>query len=121
MGYVYIFACIIFTVAGQLLLKWRINLKPSLEGTSLWEKMIFLVKLYLDPWILLGFFSGFLASIAWMAAMTKFEVSFAYPFMSLAFILVFILGIFLFNEIFTWGKLIGLALIIIGLIISVKY
>ncbi len=119
MGYLYIFGCILFTVYGQLTLKWRMNLKEQLpEGST--EKAIYMAKLFLDPWLLSGFAAAFVASLFWMAAMTKFELSFAYPFMSASFILVFILSIYIFNETFTWGKVLGLILIIAGIIVTVK-
>jgi multidrug transporter EmrE-like cation transporter len=119
MGYLYIFACIFFTVYGQLAIKWRMNLKGELPA-ELSEKAIFMLKLFLDPWLLSGFAAAFIASLFWMAAMTKFELSFAYPFMSLSFVLVFFLSIFIFGESFTWGKVLGLALIIAGIIVTVK-
>lgn len=56
------------------------------------EKLIFLLKL--DPFILSSFCFGFVASLCWMAAMTKFELSYAYPFMGLTFVVVFIVGVF---------------------------
>jgi len=119
MGYIYIYSCIIFTVYGQLILKWRMNLKGELPA-ELADKILFMAKLFVDPWLLSGFGAAFIASIFWMAAMTKFELSFAYPFMSLSFLLVFVLSIFIFGETFTWGKVIGLCLIMAGIIVSVK-
>ena len=120
MGYIYIIGCIFFTVYGQLVLKWRMNLKGALpEGLQ--EKAVFMLQLFLDPWLISGFAAAFVASLFWMAAMTKFELSFAYPFMSLSFVIVFLFSIWLFGEAFTWGKLIGLAMVVGGLIISVKY
>ena len=95
------------------------NTKGQLTGT-LADKAIFMAKLFIDPWLLSGFVSAFIASLFWMAAMTKFELSFAYPFMSAAFILVFILSIFIFGETFTWGKVLGLVLITAGIIVTVK-
>ncbi len=119
MGYLYIFGCILFTVYGQLILKWRMNLKGQLpEGSA--EKAIYMAKLFLDPWLISGFAAAFVASLFWMAAMTKFEISFAYPFMSLAFVLVLVLSIIIFGESFTWGKVVGLILIIAGIIVTVK-
>lgn len=53
-----------------------------------------------------------------MAAMTKFELSYAYPFMSGAFVLVFILSVIFFNEIVTWQKILGLAFIVMGIFIT---
>ncbi len=117
MGYFYIFATIFFTVYGQIVLKWRINDVGSLPD-GLTDKIIFLFKLLFDPWIFSGFFSAFIASFFWMATMTKFDISFAYPFMSGAFVLVFILSVILFQESITWQKLIGLLFIIIGIFIT---
>ncbi|MCL2623028.1 MAG: EamA family transporter [Planctomycetaceae bacterium] len=86
------------------------------------EKIAFLVKALLgDPIILSGFVSAFVASLFWMAAMTKFELSFAYPFMSLSFVLVFILSVFLFHDTVNFGKACGLGLIVLGIIITAKY
>jgi len=119
MGYIYIAGCILFTVYGQLVLKWRMNLKGQLPE-ALNEKALFMVKLFLDPWLVSGFAAAFVASLFWMAAMTKFEISFAYPFMSASFILVFLLSMFLFGETFTWGKVIGLLLITAGIFVTVK-
>ncbi len=119
MGYFYIFGCIFFTVYGQIIIKWRMNLKGQLPE-PLMEKLLFLLKLFLDPWLLSGFAAAFVASLFWMAVMTKFELSFAYPFMSLSFLLVFLLSIWLLGESFTWGKAFGLMLILVGIFVTVK-
>jgi drug/metabolite transporter (DMT)-like permease len=121
MSYLYILGTLVFTVYGQIVLKWRLtNLKVILPE-SFFDKGIYLFKLIFDPYIFSGFFSALLASLFWMGAMTKFEITVAYPFMSLAPVLVFFLGILFLNETFTFGKVLGLVLIIIGTIITVKY
>ncbi|MFC4618826.1 EamA family transporter [Camelliibacillus cellulosilyticus] len=117
MGLAYIFGTILFTVYGQLMLKWRMNRFGALpEGTV--DKLLFLLKIVFDPFVFSGLASAFIASLFWMAAMTKFELSFAYPFMSLSFVLVFILSAVLFHEAVTWHKVIGLAFVMAGIIIS---
>ena len=120
MGYLYISGCILFTIYGQIMLKWRMNMQEGLPEPFL-EKTIFLFKLFLDPWILSAFFAAFIASLFWMAAMSKLDLSFAYPFMSLSFIFVLISSTFILGETVTPGNIIGLILIIAGLIISVKF
>jgi len=117
MGYFYIFGTILFTVYGQIILKWRISGVGELPKFFN-DKIIFLIKLLFDPWVFSGFFSAFIASFFWMAAMTKFDLSYAYPFMSFAFILVLVLSAFLFNETITWQKLVGLFLITLGIIVT---
>lgn len=117
MGYVYIFGTIFFTVYGQLIIKMRIGNYGSLPAETL-EKLMFLIKLFLDPLIFSGFISAFLASMCWMAAMTKFELSYAYPFMGLTFVLVFLFSIFFMGESFNFYKLLGLCFIILGIILT---
>ena len=80
------------------------------------EKIQFLLHVLLDPYIISGFVAAFIASFFWMAAMTKFDLSFAYPFMSLAFVFVLILSVILFKEPLTIHKVIG----ILGIIITSK-
>jgi undecaprenyl phosphate-alpha-L-ara4N flippase subunit ArnF len=120
MKYLYIFGTLAFTVYGQMIIKWRLNQFPSLPQQSI-EKMLFLFKALIDPFIFSGFVSAFIASLFWIAAMTQFEITKAYPFMSLAPALVFILGVMLLGEAFTWGKLVGLHFIIFGIFITVKF
>ncbi len=119
--YFYIFGTLLFTVYGQVILKWRLsNLKIVLPDGAV-DKALMLVKLLFDPFIFSGIVSAFIASLFWMAAMTKFELTQAYPFMSLAPALVFFVGITFLGETFTMGKVIGLALIIAGIIFTVKW
>jgi drug/metabolite transporter (DMT)-like permease len=119
MGYLYIAGTIFFTVYGQLILKWRMSQKGALPK-ELADIAVFMFKLFLDPFIISGFASAFIASLFWMAAMTKFQVSYAYPFMSLAFVLVLLLSTLLLGEALTLGKVLGLAIIILGIVITVK-
>jgi multidrug transporter EmrE-like cation transporter len=119
MGYTYIFGTILFTVYGQLIIKWQMaktNPLPHIFG----EKIIFLLQMFLNPWILSAFLSAFLASLCWMAAITKFELSHAYPFMSLSFVFVLVLSGFLFQESITLPKLFGVLLIITGVIVGAQ-
>ena len=119
--YFYILFTLLFTVYGQLILKWRLsNLKVVLPDDVM-DKFFYLIRLVLDPFILSGFIAAFVASLFWMVAMTKFEITHAYPFMSLAPALVFLLGVFVLNETFTMGKVIGLIIIMLGIAITVKF
>jgi uncharacterized membrane protein len=121
MAFLYVIATLLLTVYGQLMLKWRINKLgwklPELNH----EKIKALALLIMDPFIFTGFIAAFLASLFWMAAVSKFEITKIYPFMSLAPVLVFILSVQLFQESFSWGKIMGLILILIGSIITFKW
>jgi multidrug transporter EmrE-like cation transporter len=117
MSHIYIFLTIFFTVYGQLIIKWQVNAAGILPD-KLTDKLSFIFSLLLNPWIITGLLSAFLASLFWIAAMTKFPISYAYPFMSLAFVLVVFLGAAFFNEPVTWSRVIGLTAIVAGIVIS---
>ncbi|WP_035235434.1 EamA family transporter [Desulfobacter vibrioformis] len=118
MDYLYIFGCIFFTCYGQIVLKWRMALHGAMPENHL-DKIAWLIKtLFTDPFILSGMGSAFVASLFWMAVVTKFDLSYAYPFMSASFVLVFFLSIILFKEPFSLYKLLGLLFIVMGIVIT---
>ncbi|WP_321495012.1 EamA family transporter [uncultured Desulfobacter sp.] len=117
MDFFYIIGTVVFTVYGQLILKWRIVDYGALPVPFM-DKVIFLIRLVADPFILSGFLSAFIASLFWMAAMTKFDLSFAYPFMSASFVFVFFFSMFLFDEPFSIHKVLGLFFIVLGIVIT---
>ncbi len=84
------------------------------------EKILFLFRQFLNPWIMSGLFSAFLASLAWMAAMTRLELNYAYPFMSLAFIIVMLFSVFFLNESLTLQGVVGTFMVVAGLIIIAR-
>ncbi len=117
MGYFYIACTIIFTVYGQLILKWRIVQYGALPELFS-DKIVFLFKLLFDPFIFSGFISAFVASLFWMAAMTKFEVSYAYPIILAGLLLLTtLLGIILLGESIQIDKFAGILLILLGVFI----
>ena len=116
-GYLYIGITILLTVYGQLIVKWQVNLAgspPESDG----DMAMFLVRLVLNPWVLSGFAAAFLASVIWMAALTKFQLSYAYPFVALTFVFVVVAGGLLFGEPITVPKIAGLALIVAGITLA---
>jgi len=117
MGYVYISLTILLTVYGQLVLKWQV-LAAGVVAPDAVEKLLFVLRMLWNPWILSGFAAAFLASMAWMAAMTKFELSYAYPFMSLSFVLVTVFSVAVFGESLTLAKAVGLGMIVAGIAIG---
>ena len=113
-GYFYIFGTIFFTVYGQVVLKWRI-VKYGAMPEGFVDKLIFLFKLLLDPFIFSGFLSAFVASFFWMAAMAKFDLSHAYPIV-VGGLVIFtsLLAIIFLKEPTTLFKVVGILLIIVG-------
>lgn len=119
-GYFYVFCTIFFTIYGQIILKWRLNILGGASETFQ-EKVKYLFRALSDVYVLSGFLSAFVASLFWMLAMTKLDLTKAYPFISLSPPLVFLMAVLFLGESFTWGKVIGLILIAAGTIVTVRF
>ncbi|MBK8091140.1 MAG: EamA family transporter [Verrucomicrobiaceae bacterium] len=113
----YIFMCIGFTVTGQLLMKWgmlKVGKVPSVSA----EVPMFLLKALFHPGNFFSLVCAFLAVGSWMAALSRADISFAYPFMSLAIVLVLALTPTLFSENVAMKQWIGVGIVCLGLYIS---
>ena len=116
-GFLYVLGSVIFTVYGQLIVKWQVA-KAGVLPASWSAKIPFMFQLVLNPWIITAMAAGFGALLCWLAALTKFELSYAYPFLSLGFVLVLILSGVLFHETITLPKVLGVALVMAGIIVA---
>ena len=113
-----IFFVVIFTVTSQILLKWRVDSIIEKSDITANQLQIILRNIF-DPYIIFCFFLGFLASISWIFTLTRFDLTFAYPFMALNFLLVIILSSFIFGEVILTRNLIAALFILFGIAILV--
>jgi multidrug transporter EmrE-like cation transporter len=111
MSYAYVAATVLLTVYGQLVVKWQVA--AALQGEPA-GRAAFLLGLLANPWILSAFAAAFGAALCWMLAMVKLDLSHAYPFVSLSFVLVLFASAALFGEPLSFAKIAGVALIVAG-------
>lgn len=116
LNHLYIFSMLIFTIYSQLVMRWQVLAAGGLPDSSK-GKFFFILHLLINPWVISAVVATFLAGVSWMFAMTKFELSYAYPFVALNYVLVLALGFVFFQETLTSEKLIGSFMIIVGVII----
>lgn len=117
MAYFSLLIAILLTVYGQIVFKWQVN-SAGVFPDDLMGKILFIVHLLVNPWVISTYGAALLASLFWMVALTRFELSYAYPFMSLTFMLVLGLGAFFFHEAITVPKVLGVMLIGAGIFIG---
>lgn len=117
MSYVLVALTILFTVYGQIAIKWQVLQAGPLPHNSS-DKLLFVLRLLFNPWVVSALLAAFAAAVCWIGAMTKLELSKAYPFMALNFILVTLFANLLFGEPVTWPKIAGLSLVVLGLLMG---
>jgi multidrug transporter EmrE-like cation transporter len=116
-GYFYIALTILLTVYGQLVLKWQVGAAGALP-VSVGGKILFLLHLCLNPWVASSFAAAFIAALCWIAAISKMELSHAYPFVGATFVFVLIGSGLFFGEAITPLKIVGTTLIVLGIVVA---
>ncbi len=116
----YIALTMLMTVYSQLVMRWQVGQAGPLPSLPT-ERLFIVMSLLLRPWVLSAMVATLLAGVSWMLAMTKFELSYAYPFVSLTFVFVLLGGVLLFGETFGLGKLLGTLLVMGGIVVLSRY
>jgi uncharacterized membrane protein len=80
----------------------------------------YFLKVVTDIGILSGLLAALLAAFTWMAAMSKYQLSALYPFLSINFVLVPLLSVYFFHETLNIYKIIGILVIVLGVFIFTK-
>jgi multidrug transporter EmrE-like cation transporter len=108
---------ILLTVYGQLIVKWQVGEAGDFPAST-GDRIQFLARLVANPWIISVFVAAAIAALSWMAAMTRYDLSVAYPFVALSFVLVLIGSAVFFDESLNAAKVAGIALIVLGIVIG---
>lgn len=111
---------ILFTVAtnaaAQLMLKQgMMTLSPAVLGQpNLLFKTLMIV---FSPWVFFGLLTFVISMASHMFVLSKVDLSFAYPFLSLAYVMVAVLAWQLFGEELGAYKIAGIAFICVGTVL----
>jgi drug/metabolite transporter (DMT)-like permease len=103
-----------FTISGELTLKASINLLPQPLVLSEFYRLAFI------PGVWLGIGLIMIAGILWLIAMSRFELSFLYPFLSTDYIVVIIASQIFLNESVSLQRYVAAGFIILGLLVISK-
>lgn len=111
---------ILFTVltnaAAQILLKRGMNAVGgfSIDGGSVVD---FAARTFLNPFVFLGLCTFVISMLSHLIVLSKVELSFAYPFLSLAYVVVAAYAFFVFQEDVGALRVAGIALICVGTVL----
>jgi drug/metabolite transporter (DMT)-like permease len=113
-----IFLCVFLALAvyGQLIIKMRAAVHATAsDQQGQWN---YLLLMFADFRVLSGLVAGFIAGACWMLAIQKLDIGYAYPFIALTFVIVPVASTYLFGEPLPPLRLVGLALIVAGVMLS---
>ena len=104
---------VVLGVAGQISLKHGVGLASGGGTSEVTQSLnvgsvIGLLKSAIsNPFVVLGFLCYVLSAASWLVILSRVELSFAYPLISIGYILVMILSKYLFNETVTGLRIAG--------------
>ena len=108
-SYLLLLIPITLLVIGQISTKYGVLLLNNVSPETFFFR--------LNPYVAVGYSCLVLRGIAWVFILRKIELSVAYPFLSISFVIILIFSYYLFGEQITFQKIIGTFFIIGGVIL----
>jgi multidrug transporter EmrE-like cation transporter len=103
---------------GALVIKYRINKMGEIQYNSFRLIISYFIELLRSPLIICGVLSIFLSAFLWMIALSRLQISLAYPVaVGLNFIIVVSIALIFLREQLPVDKMAAILLIIISIII----
>jgi multidrug transporter EmrE-like cation transporter len=113
MALLFIFLTVCFTVAGQVLVKQGMLEVGAAGSVGTLPRLI--VRALTNIKVVLGLALAVLAAVSWLVAISRSELSFAYPFMGLGIVLVLVLSGLVFHEQIPPTRWLGVLVVCAGL------
>lgn len=110
MRFVLIFIPIIIASIGQIILKSGMNQVGKFN----------LLKVFLNPLVLLGLFFYASSAVLWLLVLSKEKLSFVYPLVAASYVLTILLAKFILKEPVPTLRWIGLGIIIVGILVVAR-
>ena len=112
-------AGVLLNAAAQLLLKAGTNAVGQFEFSTA-NAVPIGMKLALEPHILGGIACYVVSVVVWILALSRVEVSVAYPMLSIGYVVNAVAAYYLFGEAVSATRLVGIGVIILGVFIVAR-
>ena len=104
--------CILLGVVGQVTMKIGMNQLGKFDFFSIFSTKLF--SMFFNPYVLFGILCYAISLIFWLILLSREELSFIYPLISISYIIVALIGWIFFQEKLTFFRFLGIMLIVGG-------
>ena len=118
--YVLILISVLMSALAQVLLKTGMSggaVRESLAQGSGWSSLTLIA---LNPWVAGGLLVYFLSAGVWLLVLSRVQVSFAYPFVGIGFIVTMLAGWWLFGDTIGAQRIAGTVLVAAGIVLIAR-
>ena len=112
-NFLMILVCVFLGVCGQLLLKQGMSSGGD-EVDEVGEVIPRLIRAAMNPLVITGFLFYGVSAALWLIVLTRAELSYAYPLLSMGYVIVVVLSRVFFHEAVTPVRFLGTIVICVG-------
>ncbi|MCC7450374.1 MAG: EamA family transporter [Anaerolineae bacterium] len=109
-SFIFIFFSIVFNILSQFAFKHGMTGARQAQGGAI-------RYMATSPWVMGGLVVYGCGTLCWIIALSRLELSFAYPFSMLSYVGIVIGSYLLFKEQISRVRLIGIAVVLLGLLV----
>ena len=115
----FVLGAVLLNTVGQIVMKAGATSLASLNFSLSNLPQVFLTILK-SPLMMSALTLYGLSAVVWIMALSKMDLSQAYPMTSIGYILTALIGVMAFGEVITLNRLVGLGLILIGVLVLAR-
>jgi multidrug transporter EmrE-like cation transporter len=119
LSFALVLAGVLLNAAAQLLLKAGTNAVGQFEFAAA-NAVPVGMKLAVEPHILGGIACYVVSVVVWILALSRVEVSIAYPMLSIGYVVNAVAAYYLFGEAVSATRLVGIGVIVLGVFIVAR-
>ena len=109
-----IIANVLMTSLAQIVLKGGMSTPAVVQGLADGLRWSSVITVAASPLVILGMFMYFGSALVWLLVLSRIEVSLAYPFVGLGFVITMVLGWAIYGDSLSLMRLAGTLMIASG-------
>lgn len=106
----------ILAASGQI--SWKLGMKGV--GSIQNYDVLTLTRMFSNVYVVLGTMLYAFSTIFWLSALSKKDLSYAYPFIAGTYIMVLLLSTFFLHEELGFNRLLGASIVLAGLVVIIR-
>jgi multidrug transporter EmrE-like cation transporter len=117
---------VVLGVAGQIALKYGVGATSAKTSSRIVQSLDprsvlnFLESAATNKFVILGFVLYLVSAASWLIILSRVDLSFAYPLISIGYIIIVVLSRFIFNEPVTSFRVAGTLLVCAGVFLLLR-
>lgn len=121
MGIIWIIVSTTLGAIGQILMKkGMIHIGKLPDNTAITKAVLYYIKAVFSPLVFSGLTCYGISMVVWLWVLSRYELSYARPFVALGYIIVALYSFFFMGENVGLERWIGIGLIVVGVILVAR-